>query len=145
MHGVIKMFCLSVNSICLPYHSTLIDFILTNNVNRLIYTGVGLVLTDQIRYHCPVIGFINYPKKDSMSKSAYSAEIRSSFGTKLWMFRWRNEIDEENIALILEVIDKSLMLDCTSVIESVGGFGPKYQKQEACNFSRCINKLSAQI
>jgi hypothetical protein len=31
-----------------------------NKVNRLIYTGVGLVLTDQIRYHCPVIGFINY-------------------------------------------------------------------------------------
>ena len=27
------------------------------------------------------------------------------------------------MALILEVIDKSLMLDCTSVIESVGGFG----------------------
>ena len=39
------------------------------------------------------------------------------------MFRWRNEIDEENIALILEVIDKTLILDCTSVIESVGGFG----------------------
>jgi hypothetical protein len=38
--------------------SSLIDLILTNNVNRLIYTGVGLAFTDQIRYHCSVIGFI---------------------------------------------------------------------------------------
>ena len=73
-------------------------------------------------------------EKDSMSKSAYSAVIRSSFGTKLWMFRWRNAIDEENIALILEVIDKSLMLDCTSVIESVGGFGPGLVFKNEFNF-----------
>jgi hypothetical protein len=44
------------------HSSSLIDLILTNNVNRLLYTGVGPALTDQIRYHCPVIGFINYPK-----------------------------------------------------------------------------------
>jgi hypothetical protein len=43
------------------HSSLLIDLILTNNVNRLIYTGVGPAITDQIRYHCPVIGFINYP------------------------------------------------------------------------------------
>ena len=40
------------------HSSSLIDLILTNNVNRLIYTGVGLAFTDQIRYHCSVIGFI---------------------------------------------------------------------------------------
>jgi hypothetical protein len=33
-------------------------------------------------------------------------------------------LNRSNIALILEVIDKTLILDCTSVIESVGGFGP---------------------
>jgi hypothetical protein len=44
------------------HSSSLIDLILTNNVNRLIYIGVGPALTDQIRYHCPVIWFINYPK-----------------------------------------------------------------------------------
>jgi hypothetical protein len=30
------------------HSSSLIDLILTNNVNRLIYTGVGHALTDQI-------------------------------------------------------------------------------------------------
>ena len=31
------------------HSSSLIGFILTNNVNRLIYTGVGPAITDQIR------------------------------------------------------------------------------------------------
>ena len=50
-------------------------------------------------------------ENDSMSKSAYSAVIRSSFGTKLWMLRWRNEIDEENIALIPEQKNKKWIVN----------------------------------
>jgi hypothetical protein len=57
------------------HSSSLIDLILTNNVNRLIYTGVGPALTDQIRYHCPVIGFINYPKTPT-----------KPFKRKIWLY-----------------------------------------------------------
>jgi hypothetical protein len=42
---------------------------------------------------------------------AYSAVIRSSFGTKLWMLRCRNEIDEENIALIPEQKNKKWIVN----------------------------------
>ena len=54
---------------------SLIDLILTNNVNRLIYSGVVLALTDQIRYHCPVIGFIDYPKTPT-----------KPFKRKIWLY-----------------------------------------------------------
>ena len=57
------------------HSSSLIDLILTNNVNRLIYTGVGPALTEQIRYHCPVIGFINYPKTPT-----------KPFKRKIWLY-----------------------------------------------------------
>ena len=53
----------------------------------------------------------------------------------------KHEIDEENIALILEVIDKSLMLDCTSVIESVGGFGPGLVSTSAIIRRKAITAL----
>jgi hypothetical protein len=70
----------SVRKIDEPTHftehsSSLIDLILTNNVNRLIYTGVGPALTEQIRYHCPVIGFINYPKTPT-----------KPFKRKIWLY-----------------------------------------------------------
>lgn len=42
--------------------SSLIDLIMTDNVNSLVYTGVGPPLLEQTRYHCPVIGLINAPK-----------------------------------------------------------------------------------
>jgi hypothetical protein len=57
------------------HSSSLIDLILTNNVNMLIYTGVGPALTDQIRYHYPVIGFINYPKTPT-----------KPFKRKIWLY-----------------------------------------------------------
>jgi hypothetical protein len=41
----------------------------------LIYTGVGPALTEQIRYHCPVIGFINYPKTPT-----------KPFKRKIWLY-----------------------------------------------------------
>jgi hypothetical protein len=57
------------------HSSSLIDLILTNNVNRLIYTGIEPALIDQIRYHCPVIGFINYPKTPT-----------TPFQRKIWLY-----------------------------------------------------------
>jgi hypothetical protein len=57
------------------HSSSLIDLILTNNVNRLIYTGIGPALTDQIRYHCSVICFIYYPKT-----------LTKPFKRKTWLY-----------------------------------------------------------
>jgi hypothetical protein len=59
------------------HSSSLIDLILKNNVNMLIYTGVGPALTDQIRYHCPVIGFINYTKTPT-----------KPFKRKIWLYEY---------------------------------------------------------
>jgi hypothetical protein len=49
------------------HSSSLIDLILTNDVNFVPYDGVGPPLLDQVRYHCPVIGFLNAPKHASKS------------------------------------------------------------------------------
>lgn len=49
------------------HSSSLIDLILTNDVNFVPYAGVGPPLLDQVRYHCPVIGFLNAPKPVSKS------------------------------------------------------------------------------
>jgi hypothetical protein len=57
------------------HSSSFIDLLLTNNVNRLIYPGVGPALTDQIRHHCPVIGLINYPKTPT-----------KAFKRKIWLY-----------------------------------------------------------
>ena len=51
------------------HSSSLIDLILTNNVNRLIYTGVGPALTELIRY------LINYPKT-----------LTKPFKRKMWLY-----------------------------------------------------------
>jgi hypothetical protein len=47
--------------------SSLIDLILTNDVNFVSYVGVGPPLLDQIHYYCPVIWFVNTPKHVSKS------------------------------------------------------------------------------
>ena len=57
------------------HSSSLIDLILTNNVNMLIYTGVGSALNEQIRYHYPVIDFIHYPKTPT-----------KPFKRKIWLY-----------------------------------------------------------
>ena len=45
------------------HSSSLLDIILTNNENRLILSGVGdPFLSQDIRYHCPVYGILNFSK-----------------------------------------------------------------------------------
>ena len=45
------------------HSSSLIDIILTNNENHLLYTEVGdPFLNQEVRYHCPVFGILNFTK-----------------------------------------------------------------------------------
>ncbi|CAC5376657.1 unnamed protein product [Mytilus coruscus] len=62
--------------------SSLIDLIITDNSNFVPYCGVGPPLLDQIRYHCPVIGFINAIKPACLS-----------FKRKIWLYK-QGDFDE---------------------------------------------------
>ncbi|CAC5401986.1 unnamed protein product [Mytilus coruscus] len=55
--------------------TSLIDLIMTSNVNEISYCCVGPPLTDQIRYHCPVIGFLNFLKTPL-----------KAFKRKIWLY-----------------------------------------------------------
>ena len=83
----------------------LIDHILTNNVNRLIYTGVGPALTEQIRYHCPVIGFINYPKTPT-----------KLFKRKIWLYE---HVDYEKLRQNLFNVNWDSLFFLTNDIELI--------------------------
>ncbi|CAC5400500.1 unnamed protein product [Mytilus coruscus] len=69
--------------------SLLIDLIMTSNVNDISYCCVGPPLTDQIRYHCPVIGYLNF----------LTTPIKA-FKRKIWLYDkgdydiFRNTLDE---------------------------------------------------
>ncbi|CAC5395380.1 unnamed protein product [Mytilus coruscus] len=47
--------------------SSLLDIIVTNDVNSIVYSGVGSPLLDKTRFHCPVIGFLNSSKLQQKS------------------------------------------------------------------------------
>jgi hypothetical protein len=64
------------------HSSSLIDLILTNDVNFVPYAGVGPPLLDQVRYHCPVIGFLNAPKP-----------VSKSFKRNMWLYN-QGDFDE---------------------------------------------------
>jgi hypothetical protein len=66
------------------HSSSLIDLILTNDVNFVSYAGVGPPLLDQVRCHCPVIGFLNAPKP-----------VSKSFKRKIWLYN-QGDFDEYN-------------------------------------------------
>ncbi|CAC5381576.1 unnamed protein product [Mytilus coruscus] len=55
--------------------TSLIDLIMTSNVNEISYCCVGPPLADQIRYHCPVIGFLNFLKTPL-----------KAFKLKIWLY-----------------------------------------------------------
>ena len=65
-----------------PTHFTehsfsLLDIILTNNIDHLIFSGVGdPFLTQEIRYHCPIYGIFNFskPKHKSFLRHTWSFE-----------------------------------------------------------------------
>ena len=125
--------------------SSLIDLILTNNVNRLIYTGVGPALTEQIRYHCPVIGFINYPKTPT-----------KPFKRKIWLYEhadyeklrhnlfnvnWDSLFLTDDIELITNDITNAILSAAESSIPSkivtIRKGGPKWL---SCNIRKMIRQ-----
>lgn len=57
------------------HSSSLLDIILTNNIDHLIFSGVGdPFLTQEIRYHCPIYGIFNFskPKNKSFLRHTWS-------------------------------------------------------------------------
>ena len=42
--------------------SSLLDLFITNDAHIINYCGVGPPLLDQIRFHCPIISLLNFPK-----------------------------------------------------------------------------------
>ena len=73
------------------HSSSLIDLILTNDNNFVPYAGVGPPLLDQVRYHCPVIGFINALKPTA-----------KSFKRKIWLY---NQGDYDEYRRLLSMTD----------------------------------------
>ena len=54
--------------------SSLIDSILTNNENHLLFTEVGYpFLKQEVRYHCPIFGILNFtkPKRKSYPRHTW--------------------------------------------------------------------------
>ena len=57
------------------HSSSLIDIILTNNETNMVYSGVGdPFLNQEIRFHCPVFGILNFtkPKFKSYTRHTWS-------------------------------------------------------------------------
>ena len=50
------------------HSSPLIDILLTNNENQLLYTEIGdHFLNQEVRYHCPIFGILNFTKPERKS------------------------------------------------------------------------------
>ena len=70
--------------------SSLLDLVISNNLNFVPYSGVGPPLLDQVRYHCPVVGFLNTPKPDC-----------KSFKRKVWLYNKGNFNEfRQNLAVV---------------------------------------------
>ncbi len=83
------------------HSASLIDLILTNDVNFIPYTAVGPSLTDQIRYHCPIVGFMNIPKpKNATSKR------------KIWLY---NQGNYDEYRYILADTDRNSVFDSDDI------------------------------
>lgn len=95
------------------HSSSLLDLIITNNVNSLLYSGVGPPLLDQIRYHCPVIGFLNcpkvHPKAFKRKVWKYDEGDYDAFRLKLRNVDWDTFFHLENIDSITDGITKSIL------------------------------------
>ncbi|CAC5355799.1 unnamed protein product [Mytilus coruscus] len=100
--------------------SSLLDLFMTNNVNAVTYCGVRPPLLEQLRYHCPIIGLLNFPKT-----------CHKSFKRKIWLYdrgdytkyrnilsgnKWNSITDSDNIEdmtatithIILDAADKCI-------------------------------------
>ncbi|VDI61697.1 Hypothetical predicted protein [Mytilus galloprovincialis] len=71
--------------------SSLLDLFITNDAHIITYCGVGPPLLDQIRFHCPIIVLLNFPKC-----------VQKTFKRKIWLYdrgdydRYRNILSEKN-------------------------------------------------
>ncbi|VDI64806.1 Hypothetical predicted protein [Mytilus galloprovincialis] len=71
--------------------SSLLDLFITNDAHIITYCGVGPPLLDQIRFHCPIISLLNFPKCR-----------QKTFKRKIWLYdrgdydRYRNILSEKN-------------------------------------------------
>ncbi|CAC5418458.1 unnamed protein product [Mytilus coruscus] len=71
--------------------SSLLDLFITNDVHIITYCGVGPPLLEQIRFHCPIISLLNFPKCR-----------QKTFKRKIWLYdrgdydRYPNILSEKN-------------------------------------------------
>ncbi|XP_071177472.1 uncharacterized protein [Mytilus edulis] len=86
--------------------SSLIDIIITDNSDFVPYCGVGPPLLDQIRYHCPVMGFINAQKPACLS-----------FKRKIWLYK-QGDFDEYRRILTKTNWDRIFALNDVDKINS---------------------------
>ena len=72
--------------------SSLLDLFITNDAHIITYCGVGPPLLDQIRFHCPIISLLNFPKCR-----------QKTFKRKIWLYdrgdydRYRNILSEKKL------------------------------------------------
>ena len=128
------------------HSSSLIDLILTNNVNRLIYTRVGPALTDQIRYHCPVM---NYPKTPTIPFKRkiwlYEHADYEKLRQNLFNISWDSLFLTDDIELITNEITNAILSAAESSIPSkivtIRKGGPKWLSCKIRKMIRQKNRI----
>ena len=93
--------------------SSLIDIVLVNNKDSLIFSGVGdPFLNQELRYHCPVFGVLKYvkPKTKSFLRHIYSYD-KGNFDLlreKDSLFDW-NSLHDENIDIYARKVETKII------------------------------------
>ena len=109
----------------------------------MIYTGVGPALTDQIRYHCPVIGFINYPKTPTKPFKRkiwlYEHADYEKLRQNLFNVNWNSLFLTDDIELITNDITNAILSAAES---SIPKGGPKWLSCNICKMIRQKNKFT---
>ena len=95
------------------HSSSLIDLVLVNNKDSLIFSGVGdPFLNQELRYHCPVFGVLKYvkPKTKSFLRHIYSYD-KGNFDLlreKASLFDW-NSLHDENIDIYARKVETKII------------------------------------
>ena len=109
------------------------------------FVRVGPALTDQIRYHCPVIGFINYPKTPTKPFKRkiwlYEHADYEKLRQNLFNVNWDSLFHTDDIELITNEITNAILRAAESSIPSkmvtIRKGGPKWL---SCNIRKMIRQ-----
>lgn len=96
------------------HSSSLLDIILTSNDNHLIFSGVGdPFLSQDLRYHCPVFGILNFskPRGKSYVRMTWSYDrgdynlLRQKASSTDWESFYDNDIDKHALGITDHITD----------------------------------------